>query len=81
MYLYYNYLHFRDGKIPVNKAGLFSYMFMIWMTPLVMKMFKQRDEELKEDDIWQCSDWEACKINTDRLIKSLMQCIISPFLI
>jgi len=56
-------------------------MFMIWMTPLVMKMFKQRDEELKEDDIWQCSDWEACKINTDRLIKSLMQCIISPFLI
>ncbi|VDI48339.1 ATP-binding cassette, subfamily C (CFTR/MRP), member 5 [Mytilus galloprovincialis] len=57
----------KDGKIPINKAGLLSYMFMTWMTPLVMKMFKNRDEDLKEEDIWECSDYEASKINTDRL--------------
>ncbi|XP_052077881.1 ATP-binding cassette sub-family C member 5-like [Mytilus californianus] len=57
----------KDGKIPINKAGLLSYMFMTWMTPLVMKMFKHRDEDLKEEDIWECSDYEASKTNTDRL--------------
>lgn len=60
------FIIFRDGKIPINKAGLLSYMFMTWMTPLVMKMFKNRNEDLKEEDIWECSDYEASKINTDR---------------
>ncbi|CAG2238211.1 ABCC5 [Mytilus edulis] len=65
----WNEAELRDGKIPINKAGLLSYMFMTWMTPLVMKMFKHRDEDLKEEDIWECSDYEASKINTDSHIE------------
>ncbi|OWF39710.1 multidrug resistance-associated protein 5-like [Mizuhopecten yessoensis] len=57
----------KDGKIPVNKAGFFSYITISWMSSLVMKIYRHRDEALKEEDIWKISDWESCDVNTDRL--------------
>ncbi|KAK3100459.1 hypothetical protein FSP39_020430 [Pinctada imbricata] len=57
----------RDGKIPINKAGLFSFLFMSWMSPLIWRMFRKRKENLAEEDIWRCSDLETCLPNTQRV--------------
>ncbi|XP_060065904.1 ATP-binding cassette sub-family C member 5-like [Ylistrum balloti] len=59
----------KDGKIPVNKVGLFSYITLSWMSSMIMKLYKHRDQALKEEDVWEISDWESCDINTLRLEK------------
>ncbi|XP_033742885.1 LOW QUALITY PROTEIN: multidrug resistance-associated protein 5-like [Pecten maximus] len=57
----------KDGKIPVNKAGFFSYVTISWISSLVMKIYRHRDETLKQEDVWEISDWESCDVNTVRL--------------
>lgn len=57
---------FRDGKMPVNRVGLLSYMFVSWFSPLVWKLYKSRDRPVAESDIWACSDEEGFEMNTDR---------------
>ncbi|XP_061163776.1 ATP-binding cassette sub-family C member 5-like [Saccostrea echinata] len=59
----------KDGKIPVNKAGFFSYVFMTWISPLIWKIFRHRQEALKEEDIWACSTLENANLNTERLTR------------
>ncbi|XP_069129777.1 ATP-binding cassette sub-family C member 5-like isoform X2 [Argopecten irradians] len=57
----------KDGKVPVNKVGFLSYVTISWISSLVFKIYKHRDEALKEEDIWDISDWESCDVNTARL--------------
>ncbi|XP_048775785.2 ATP-binding cassette sub-family C member 5-like [Ostrea edulis] len=57
----------KDGKIPINKAGFFSYLLTSWISQLIWKVFRHRAEPLKEEDIWSCSDLESANINTERL--------------
>ncbi|XP_071170005.1 ATP-binding cassette sub-family C member 5-like isoform X1 [Mytilus edulis] len=57
----------QTDQIPINDVGILSYIFLSWLTPLVMQMYKHGDENMDETDIWQCSDLEKCKVNTDRL--------------
>ncbi|KAJ8298099.1 hypothetical protein KUTeg_024630 [Tegillarca granosa] len=57
----------KDGKIPIQKAGLFSYLFISWISSLVWKLFRKRKEQLTEDDIWECSEAEMSKPNTERM--------------
>ncbi|XP_060080913.1 ATP-binding cassette sub-family C member 5-like [Ylistrum balloti] len=59
----------KDGKIPVNKVGLFSYITLSWISSMVMKIYKNRDQALREEDVWEISDWESCDVNTVRLEK------------
>ncbi|XP_069129780.1 ATP-binding cassette sub-family C member 5-like [Argopecten irradians] len=59
----------KDGKLPVNKVGIFSYITVSWITSLVMKVYKNRGQSLKEEDVWECSDWETSNVNTERLEK------------
>ncbi|OWF39711.1 multidrug resistance-associated protein 5-like [Mizuhopecten yessoensis] len=59
----------KDGKLPINKAGIFSYVTVSWITSLMMRIYKNRGQQIKEEDIWECSDWETSSINTDRLDK------------
>ena len=75
----------RDGKLPVIKVGFFSYIFMSWLSPLIWKMFKNRLEPIKESDIWECSDEEGVRLNsegyfiqtlTSKLIKKTMHCFL-----
>ncbi|XP_060065901.1 ATP-binding cassette sub-family C member 5-like [Ylistrum balloti] len=60
-------LIFGNERIPVNEAGLLSYMTLGWLTPLVLKLFKDRKNEIREKDVWTCSELESCDINTERL--------------
>ncbi|XP_069129781.1 ATP-binding cassette sub-family C member 5-like [Argopecten irradians] len=57
----------KDGKLPINKVGIFSYMLISWISTLVMKIYRNRGGALKEEDVWECSDWETSNINTERL--------------
>ncbi|CAC5416858.1 Pleiotropic ABC efflux transporter of multiple drugs YBT1,Cystic fibrosis transmembrane conductance regulator,ABC transporter C family member 14,ATP-binding cassette sub-family C member Sur,Multidrug resistance-associated protein 5,Putative uncharacterized protein YKR104W,Multidrug resistance-associated protein 9 [Mytilus coruscus] len=57
----------QTGQIPINDVGILSYIFLSWLTPLVIHMYKHEDKNLDETDIWHCSDLEKCKDNTDRL--------------
>lgn len=41
-------------------------MFLSWLTPLVIKMYKNRDGQLEDTDIWECSDNEKCQRNVNR---------------
>ncbi|XP_060065903.1 ATP-binding cassette sub-family C member 5-like [Ylistrum balloti] len=59
----------RNGQVPVNKVGLFSYITLSWMSSMIMKLYKHRDQALREEDVWEISDWESCDINTLRLQK------------
>ncbi|XP_033742886.1 multidrug resistance-associated protein 5-like [Pecten maximus] len=59
----------RDGKLPVNKVGIFSYITVSWISSLVMRIYKRRGQALKEGDIWECSDWETSNVNSERLDK------------
>ncbi|KAL3879125.1 hypothetical protein ACJMK2_031436 [Sinanodonta woodiana] len=63
----------KDGKLPINTVGLFSYVFLMWLNSLVWKFFKRRKEMVSEDDIWQCSDQEGFRTNTDRMVKIWLQ--------
>ncbi|OWF39707.1 Multidrug resistance-associated protein 9 [Mizuhopecten yessoensis] len=56
-----------NGPIPVNDVGFLSYITFGWVTPLVLRLFKNREEEIREDDVWTCSKLESCAINTERL--------------
>lgn len=56
----------RDGKIPINKAGFFSYLLVTWMSKLIWKVFRHRNEQLNEEDIWTCPDEESANVNTER---------------
>ncbi|KAL4230542.1 Multidrug resistance-associated protein 5 [Mactra antiquata] len=57
----------KDGKLPMNKVGLFSYTFLTWFSGFVWKMFKNRANPINEDDVWECSDAEGLSTNTERL--------------
>ncbi|XP_060080895.1 ATP-binding cassette sub-family C member 5-like [Ylistrum balloti] len=59
----------KDGKLPVNKVGIFSYIAVSWISSLVMRIYKRRGQALKEEDVWECSDWETSSVNADRLDK------------
>ncbi|XP_033742889.1 multidrug resistance-associated protein 5-like isoform X2 [Pecten maximus] len=57
----------KDGKIPINKVGLFSYISISWISSLVMTIYKNRGGAIKEEDVWECSDWETSNVNAERL--------------
>ncbi|KAH3835361.1 hypothetical protein DPMN_108710 [Dreissena polymorpha] len=57
----------KDGKIPISKAGFFSYIFLTWFSPLVWRMYKHRDVPVSESDVWECSDMEGVLVNTERM--------------
>lgn len=59
----------KDGKIPINKAGFFSYILITWMSKLIWKVFRHRNEPLNEEDIWTCPDEESANVNTERLTR------------
>jgi len=56
----------RDGKIPINKVGFFSYLIVCWMTSLVWKIFRNSNKPLSEEDVWECSEWETVEVNAER---------------
>ncbi|XP_033744222.1 multidrug resistance-associated protein 5-like [Pecten maximus] len=53
--------------IPVNDVGFLSYITIGWLTPLVLDLFKHRKKEIREEDVWTCSELESCDVNTERL--------------
>lgn len=59
----------KDGKIPINKAGFFSYLLVTWMSKLIWKVFRHRNEQMNEEDIWTCPDEESANVNTERLAR------------
>ncbi|XP_053398618.1 ATP-binding cassette sub-family C member 5-like isoform X2 [Mercenaria mercenaria] len=59
----------KDGKLPINKVGFFSYLFVTWLSPLVWKMFRNRSQPVAEGDIWECSDQEGVAANTERMVR------------
>ncbi|KPP69636.1 multidrug resistance-associated protein 5-like [Scleropages formosus] len=50
---------------PVDNAGLFSFMTFSWMTPLVVRAYRQG--QLFLEDIWDVSRWESSEVNRNRL--------------
>ncbi|OWF39616.1 Multidrug resistance-associated protein 9 [Mizuhopecten yessoensis] len=56
-----------NGPIPINDVGFLSYMSIGWLTPLVLKLFKDRRNEIRENDVWACSELESCAVNTERV--------------
>ncbi|XP_060552552.1 ATP-binding cassette sub-family C member 5-like [Ruditapes philippinarum] len=59
----------KDGKLPLNNAGFFSYIFLTWLSPLVWKMYRHRSQPVAESDIWECSDQEGVSENTERMMR------------
>lgn len=51
--------------MPVDGAGLFSFMIVSWITRLMWKAYKKG---LKWEDIPLCSKYEMCEYNTDRYV-------------
>uniref|UniRef100_A0A8C9VHA9 ATP-binding cassette sub-family C member 5 n=1 Tax=Scleropages formosus TaxID=113540 RepID=A0A8C9VHA9_SCLFO len=49
---------------PVDNAGLFSFMTFSWMTPLVVRAYRQG--QLFLEDIWDVSRWESSEVNRNR---------------
>ncbi|XP_060065902.1 ATP-binding cassette sub-family C member 5-like [Ylistrum balloti] len=56
-----------NGEVPVNDAGYLSYLSLGWLTPMILQLFKDRNKEIREDDVWSCSELESCAVNTERL--------------
>ncbi|XP_072292178.1 ATP-binding cassette sub-family C member 5 [Eucyclogobius newberryi] len=50
---------------PVDNAGLFSFMTLHWVSPLVRKAYRM--SSLSVDDVWGLSCHEASEINSQRL--------------
>uniref|UniRef100_A0A3B4B7U0 ATP-binding cassette sub-family C member 5 n=1 Tax=Periophthalmus magnuspinnatus TaxID=409849 RepID=A0A3B4B7U0_9GOBI len=50
---------------PVDNAGLFSFMTLHWVSPLVLKAYRM--SSLSVDDVWGLSCHEASEINSQRL--------------
>ncbi|WAR00010.1 MRP5-like protein [Mya arenaria] len=57
----------RDGKLPINKVGFFSYVFLTWFSPLIWRMYRNRHEPVAEKDIWQCSSADGVMKNAERM--------------
>ncbi|XP_060068252.1 ATP-binding cassette sub-family C member 5-like [Ylistrum balloti] len=55
-----------NEPIPIDNIGIWSYVTIGWLSPLIMKLFRDRNREIREDDVWRCSEMEACDINTER---------------
>ncbi|XP_050718620.1 ATP-binding cassette sub-family C member 5-like isoform X20 [Eriocheir sinensis] len=51
-------------EMPVDEAGLYSFIFISWITNLMWKAYKTG---LKDDDVPLCSKYDMCEYNTDRL--------------
>ncbi|XP_071550882.1 ATP-binding cassette sub-family C member 5-like isoform X3 [Panulirus ornatus] len=51
-------------EMPVDKAGLYSFTTLSWITSLMWKAYKTG---LKEEDVPICSKYDMCDYNTDRL--------------
>ncbi|KAK4289504.1 hypothetical protein Pmani_037528 [Petrolisthes manimaculis] len=54
------------SEIPVDGAGMFSFMMVSWMSGLMWKAYKKG---LKSEDVPLCSKYDMCEYNTDRLEK------------
>jgi len=39
---------------------------MTWFSPLVWKIYKNRDKPIAESDVWECSVEEGTEINAER---------------
>ncbi|XP_052795048.1 ATP-binding cassette sub-family C member 5-like [Mya arenaria] len=57
----------KDGKLPINKVGFFSYVFLTWFSPLIWRMYRNRHEPVAEKDIWQCSSADGVMKNAERM--------------
>ncbi|XP_033753180.1 multidrug resistance-associated protein 5-like [Pecten maximus] len=56
-----------NGPMPVNDVGFLSFTSIGWLSPLVMKLCRDRKQEIREEDVWTCSEPESCDSNTERL--------------
>ncbi|XP_077994403.1 ATP-binding cassette sub-family C member 5-like [Glandiceps talaboti] len=56
----------RSQYVPMEDAGLFSFLWYTWLTPLMTKASK---EGLKMDDLWMCPEKDSSKYNSRRLMK------------
>ncbi|WAR00011.1 MRP1-like protein [Mya arenaria] len=57
----------KDGKLPINKVGIFSYVFPTWFSPLIWRMHRNRHEPVAEKDIWQCASADGIMRNAERM--------------
>lgn len=49
--------------MPVDEAGLCSFITISWITNMMWKAYKTG---LKDDDVPLCSKYDMCEYNTDR---------------
>jgi len=54
----------RRHEIPVNSAGLLSFVFCTWLDPIMWLMFRHPDYD--PIDRCQCPDLEKAAANADR---------------
>ncbi|CAH1788032.1 unnamed protein product [Owenia fusiformis] len=55
--------------LPMRKAGLFSFCTFGWLTSLMWKAFKQRNETFDIRGVWKCSQDESSLQNAKRIEK------------
>lgn len=51
-------------EMPTNKAGLFSFVSLVWMTKLMWKAYRQG---IHQEDLWQMAPTESAELNVKRL--------------
>ncbi|XP_077509755.1 ATP-binding cassette sub-family C member 5-like isoform X2 [Amblyomma americanum] len=57
--------HSKDKhEMPTSKAGLFSFISLVWMTKLMWKAYRQG---IHQEDLWQMAPSESAEVNVKRL--------------
>lgn len=51
-------------EMPTRKAGLFSFVSLVWMTKLMWKAYRQG---IHQEDLWQMAPTESAEVNVKRL--------------
>ncbi|XP_065304617.1 ATP-binding cassette sub-family C member 5-like [Dermacentor albipictus] len=51
-------------EMPTSKAGLFSFISLVWMTKLMWKAYRQG---IHQEDLWQMAPSESAEVNVKRL--------------
>ncbi|KAH6931913.1 hypothetical protein HPB50_001465 [Hyalomma asiaticum] len=51
-------------EMPTSKAGLFSFISLVWMTKLMWKAYRQG---IHQEDLWQMAPSESSEVNVKRL--------------
>lgn len=66
MFIPYRFTRKVEGKIPVNKVGFFSFIYLTWITEKLLEFYrKHKKGEIAS--VWSCGDEESCDHNVPRL--------------